>query len=187
MVLTLKKPINVFLDLDGVMVDLDSGLHRAIGRGYPTEILPDFEFKQYIHQMYADVVKSSGSLREFWGNLPAMTNYWELFDTIVANHGYPTILTATPKEYPVGCPEDVEAAQGKRDWVARRLSANVPVITTRSNRKQDFIVQGSTNILIDDYLANIKRWRDAGGIAIHHTSIDRSIAEFLKVLQDVSS
>ena len=179
--------VNIFLDLDGVMVDLGKGLHDAIGRGYPEERMPEDRFNSYIKTMYADVADVCGSIEAFWATVPPLADYRVLFDHIVNVNGLPTILTATPKEYDVGCPEDIQAANGKKMWVKTFLSTDAKAITTRSNKKQTFIVPGEVNILIDDYIANIKRWRYAGGIAIHHTDIKTTIDALDKVLADVGS
>ena len=33
------------------------------------------------------------------------------------------------------------------------------------------------NVLIDDYIKNIKEWESKGGIGVHHTSVGKSIGE----------
>ena len=53
------------------------------------------------------------------------------------------------------------------------------LILRSADRKQEFAT--SDTILIDDRADNIQRWKDAGGIGIHHTSAENTI----KQLQDL--
>ena len=40
---------------------------------------------------------------------------------------------------------------------------------------------GSSNVLIDDYIKNIREWESAGGIGIHHTNVGKSIGELKRL------
>jgi hypothetical protein len=40
---------------------------------------------------------------------------------------------------------------------------------------------GSSNILIDDYIKNIREWENAGGIGIHHTNVGKSVTELKRL------
>ena len=40
---------------------------------------------------------------------------------------------------------------------------------------------GEPNVLIDDYMKNIKEWEAKGGIGIHHTNVGKTIAELKKL------
>ena len=40
---------------------------------------------------------------------------------------------------------------------------------------------GKPNVLIDDYIKNIREWESAGGIGIVHTSISKTLAELKKL------
>ena len=40
---------------------------------------------------------------------------------------------------------------------------------------------GEPNVLIDDYMKNIKEWNAKGGIGIHHTNTGKTIAELKKL------
>ena len=39
------------------------------------------------------------------------------------------------------------------------------------------MTDGKPNVLIDDYLKNIKEWEAKGGIGIHHTNISKTLGE----------
>ena len=50
--------------------------------------------------------------------------------------------------------------------------------------KQKFARDGRTqapNILIDDHIKNVREWESKGGIAIHHTSVERTLAKLGKL------
>ena len=50
--------------------------------------------------------------------------------------------------------------------------------------KQRFARDGRTqapNILIDDHEKNIREWESKGGIGIHHTSVERTIARLKEI------
>ena len=36
---------------------------------------------------------------------------------------------------------------------------------------------GKPNVLIDDYMKNIKEWESSGGIGVHHTSVSKTLGE----------
>ncbi len=40
---------------------------------------------------------------------------------------------------------------------------------------------GSSNLLIDDYIKNIKEWETAGGIGIIHTDTGKTLGELKKL------
>jgi hypothetical protein len=73
---------------------------------------------------------------------------------------------------------DESSKIGKFVWVKR----NVPgtkLILRSAERKQEFATPNS--ILIDDRADNIQRWKDAGGIGIHHTSASDTIQQLKKI------
>ena len=50
--------------------------------------------------------------------------------------------------------------------------------------KKRFAKDGRTkrpNVLVDDHPKNIKEWEDQGGIGIHHTSVNKTIAQLKKL------
>jgi hypothetical protein len=53
------------------------------------------------------------------------------------------------------------------------------LILRSAERKQEFATPNS--ILIDDRADNIQRWKDVGGVGIHHTSAENTINELEKL------
>jgi hypothetical protein len=153
--------VQVYCDLDGVLVDFEGGFLRNFGFAHDT--VSESEMWRYIT-----------SHKRHWHDLPMMHDAEELWDFIKPLK--PTILT--------GCPRSgYEAAdQGKREWCANMLGADVPVITCLSKNKPQHMSSKPLNILIDDLEKNKKRWVEAGGVPVLHTSAAESIKELSNLL-----
>jgi hypothetical protein len=85
------------------------------------------------------------------------------------------VLSATPA---IGKIE--YARQDKFLWCAWRLPPIVVNIVDHAIKKQTFAAPDA--ILIDDSLRNCTQWREAGGIAIYHTSYKETVAELERIL-----
>ena len=64
-------------------------------------------------------------------------------------------------------------------WLAeKRNLREVNLLKVMRSQKQQFAqTNGKPNVLVDDYIKNIKRMRSKGGIGVHHTSVSKSIGE----------
>jgi hypothetical protein len=192
------KEFAIYLDLDGVLANYDSGmidfgfdvdpsLKKSLnqsGTGHPLK-----------RQMYERVKGTA-----FYRHLPLMSGAVELYRACY--DAEPIILTASPK---FGAGEDdyyvnpywLGAAYHKRVWVETRLlpqvvgldeltfsfPSRVPIpderfICTTSAQKWKFMHRkhSAHQILIDDRIANVTAWAKAGGVGILHLSAEQSIA-----------
>lgn len=162
------QPI-VFVDLDGVLVDLKKGLGQIVGIDL-AEVVGD-EF----HNIFVEFTKSLsyGETVEFWKNLPKTIDCDQIWKAV--KFYKPLILTSI---------SGVEAAAyGKQLWCWNNLgieSARV-FCTKNSNEKQFYASKKS--ILIDDFGKNIRQFEDAGGTVIHHTDTASTINQFKKFIQ----
>lgn len=155
--------VHIFCDLDGVQFDFEQGF--VLMFGFPHNSVKDGKMWQLIN-----------SRPEFWTSLPRMHDAELLWDFI--KDYYPTILT--------GCPPGkgfYQADEGKRKKCNEHFGFHVPVITDLS-RNKPLHMKNPGDILIDDMEKNIRRWEDAGGRGVLHTSAESSI-EQLKILLDV--
>jgi hypothetical protein len=66
----------------------------------------------------------------------------------------------------------LDSRVAKHDWVNKELPG-VHLILRSAKNKKEFATPKS--ILIDDRIANIIDWREAGGIAIHHINAKQTI------------
>lgn len=151
--------IGINCDLDGVLADFERGFHIFYGV-HPHDI-PEPE-------MWSKILSNP----DHWVNLPAMPGAIRLWAKIAPYNA--RIIT--------GCPSTgyQHAAEGKRAWCLRELGPQVEVITTYSRYKTKHI-KSPGDILIDDMEKNCKRWEEAGGVAILHTSADETIAQLEKL------
>lgn len=146
---------HIFCDLDGVQVDFEGGFLAQYGFAHNS--VPE-------GSMWKAITRNPNH----WERLPQLADASVLWAYISKYE--PTILT--------GCPSSgyKQAVLGKRAWVVQYLGAHVAVITCRSRDKQLHMINPG-DILIDDMLKNCKRWREAGGVAIHHTSAEDTIRQ----------
>lgn len=170
-----------FIDLDGVMVDLDAGLLEQLNFKFPEE--RSDENKIIVDTMWDNLMDMRPT---FWKDLKPMYGYLTLYDEIKTLHGAPIVLSATPTEY-TGEKEEW-CKRLKIEWVRRYLGEEQArrTIITKSKLKQNFICRanGTKSVLIDDFDSNITRWHEAGGIAIHHVGNESTIKELRKLKHD---
>uniref|UniRef100_A0A7S3XPZ0 Uncharacterized protein n=2 Tax=Heterosigma akashiwo TaxID=2829 RepID=A0A7S3XPZ0_HETAK len=141
---------NIFCDLDGVLVDFDSGVQQITGK-MPSEMHPK--------TMWPQLARAE----DFYNGLSWMPDGKELWDRIQSQR--PTILT--------GLPMGRWAEAQKRAWCARELGAGVPVDTCLSRDKWRRARPGA--VLVDDRFSLQEKWVEAGGVFIHHQSTSQTI------------
>lgn len=144
----------LFIDMDGVLVDFDRGYELAVG------VRP-----VYAHDESLDWTPLL-ALPDFWLTLPPMPDAYMLWG--VARQHQPTILTGVPKVFP-------GTAEQKRQWIAKNLVEDVPVITCPSREKFKHGRPG--DVLIDDRPKCGKPWVEMGGVWIVHTSAAESLRQ----------
>ena len=149
----------IYCDMDGVIVDFEGGYEDLTGRNIRGQhIKGDAAFWQPI----------SDAGEDFWVNLEWMKDGKQLWDYIKPYS--PKLLSAPSREQ--------SSRTGKEKWVAEHLP-NVPLLLKAADQKQ--LYASPKSILIDDRVDNIKRWNDAGGIGIHHTSASNTIEQLKKL------
>lgn len=151
--------MRIYLDLDGVMADMDT--HFIDYFGVDPQSLDD------------DVMwKKINSYHDFYANLPLMKDAKELFDKIVWDFECDvTILTACPKS------NYKNAAIQKRAWVRKHLSKHLTVIPMLGGANKALFMHEPGDILIDDMEKNCKAWEELGGKAIVHKNAADTIAK----------
>lgn len=152
------KP-QLFLDCDGVLADFDSAAQEIFGM--PPRVAED---KIGTPKFWAGIRRR----RNFYRHLPLMPDAREFFDAVV--HLSPVILT--------GCPVGGWAEPQKIAWAAEHFPGT-RMITCMSRDKCKHMRHG--DVLVDDYLKYKSRWEEAGGIFIHHTSAQTSLAELARI------
>jgi len=107
--------------------------------------------------------------RDFWATLdwmPGAQRMWKLINKYNAN-----ILSAYSNR-------DANSRKGKKQWLAKFAKPTGKIhLVLRADKQKYATTGGKANILIDDYIKNIKEWENAGGIGIHHLSPTQTIAQ----------
>lgn len=156
--------MHVYLDMDGVLVDLWNGFVSVSGY-----TLKD---KRYSGNS-KDLWKHALETPKFWESLDKMHDADRLLEYVAANVDKEKlkILSATSKHF-----ESCETE--KRVWVGNHTSiddSKVHVVERAAKKEFAVNADGSPNVLIDDYEKNIKEWEAAGGIGVHHTCAESTI------------
>lgn len=143
----------LYLDCDGVLADFDRGAEAILGMRPKA-----FQQRYNIGRMWAKLA----SAPDFYGTLPLMPGAVELFDAV--KHLDPVILT--------GLPRGNWAADQKVRWAAEHFPGT-RIITCMAVNKRNHCVPG--DVLVDDTLKHAHLWEEAGGIFIHHKSVQETL------------
>lgn len=138
----------LFLDLDGVMADLEGDYLNRFG--HPMD---EAESK-------AKMWSSINGIEDYFYHLPMMAGALEFYRDIKRYD--PIILTSCPTS------RYAEVATQKMRWVRKNLDPDVLVITVDGSDRKQYFVQHKGDILVDDYGKNCREWASAGGTAIQH-------------------
>ena len=158
---------DVYVDMDGVLVD------------FFTQWAKLMKVKTYRDISKRDIPKALKKIVDtpnFWEDLPTLSGYKELLNTIKQVKGKYKILSS-----PLA--NDPNVDPGKREWVRRNLGFFKPeqVIIDHNKSKYAKKADGTPNLLIDDFGKNVNAWQSAGGIAIkHHTTTTGNTVNAIK-------
>lgn len=165
-----EKLGTIYCDMDGVLADFMKGAHDVLGHAFDDKDLNKMN-PNHKQNTRDKVAKHPG----FWEDLPLMPGALQLWKFINKYNAH--ILTAYPSWDPGG-------KKGKRIWVKKHLN-NLPderFHAVQRAEKQDYAkTDGKPNILIDDYIKNIKEFEAAGGIGIHHIDAETTISKLKKL------
>ena len=157
----LKSEIpHVYLDMDGVLVNLEKGAFKVHGKQ-----LSDVKKPERWEKITAT--------KDFWKDLEWMPGAKVLWNFLKPYA--PSIMSAFARSEP-------NSANGKKEWLKKnveKLPSGRVNLVMRSD-KQKFARDGRTqapNILVDDHSKNIREWEANGGIGIHHTSVKKTIVK----------
>ena len=153
---------HVYLDMDGVLVNLEKGAFKVHGK----------QLSQVPKPARWEKIRDT---ENFWRDLEWMPGAKKLWNFLKPYS--PSIMSAYARSEP-------NSAKGKEDWLKKnveKLPRGRINLVMRSD-KQRFARDGRTqspNILVDDHPKNIREWEANGGIGIHHTSVNKTIARLI--------
>ena len=154
-----KEIKRIFVDMDGVLADFNTGVETLTGREFPNN--------DQGHNDY-DERKEELTNKRLFRNLPPMPDMYDLV-AYIRHTGLPwEILTAA------GVINRELVVFDKNEWIREHVSPSVVVTCTMTgSQKGMFAIKGS--VLIDDRQKNLDAWEAHGGIGILHTSAEDTI------------
>lgn len=159
--LEIKQDYKIYCDLDGVLVDFVKGYKKLTGKRPPkAETQKD-------KRVFWEEVDKAGS--NFWADLEWKSDGRVLWNYIKKFN--PEILSSPSSSK--------TSREGKKDWMDKYLP-DVKLNLEQSRSKQRYAKPN--RILIDDRADICQKWENAGGIAIHHTTANRTIKELQKIM-----
>ena len=150
----MEKNYNLFVDMDGVLVDFNKGYYDLTGID-----IGDNHYSS--SQFFAPITKAGV---KYWEDLEWTPDGKELWSYL--KNYTPKLLSAPTRDH--------SSIVGKKLWVERELPG-VDLILRSAGRKKEFANPNS--ILIDDRESNINDWNESGGIGILHTSTKETIKQ----------
>jgi len=147
----------LYCDMDMVLVDFLKGAEQVMGEPFATA---DRDTR------WDKICSTKG----FWENLDWMPGAKKLYQRVAKYDNH--ILSAYSGK-------DGNSRIGKMKWLSKNTKfkrGNIHLVF-RSQKQQYATTDGKPNVLIDDYIKNIKEWESKGGIGVHHTSVGKSIGE----------
>lgn len=162
------QPI-IFVDLDGVLVDLVSGLSGVVGE--KMDSANNDVFRKHYYKLVASL--NHKDLMSFWTNLPPTKDCMTIWNSL--KHLQPLILTAVT--------DSMVTCEGKKNWVEKHLQIPRERVfcACKSREKQNYA--SPNTILIDDYDKNIEQFKEKGGHGILHTRTKKTLKELAKILE----
>ena len=151
----------IYCDLDEVLVDFMRGADAAVGGSF---------VKMNKDERWNKVNQTKG----FWANLGWKPNAKRLHDFIIRYN--PHVLSAYPDR-------DPNARNGKMKWLKKNTGfkrGNIHLVL-RSQKKNYATTDDKPNVLIDDYIKNIREWEAKGGTGVHHTDVGKTISELKRL------
>ena len=151
----------IYCDLDEVLVDFMRGANAAVGGDF---------VKMDADERWNRINQVKG----FWANLGWKPNAKKLHDFIIRYN--PHVLSAHTGRDPT-------SKVGKMKWLKKNTGfkrANIHLVM-RSQKQSYATTDDKPNVLIDDYIKNIREWEAKGGIGIHHTDVGKTISELKRL------
>lgn len=143
--------MQIFVDMDGVLADFDTGYKAMIGPMGGKEA-DDVDWKKV------------RGIPGFYAALPPMPDFETLWAALEPHN--PIILTGVPSDVP-------EAVENKRAWAVKHIGPHAQMIGCKSKEK---CLHGKPgDVLIDDWEKYKHLWLGMGGHWITHVSAAESV------------
>lgn len=167
----------VYIDLDGVIADLDTQFKKYTGLTLKEK--RDILHSQNNYSIY-NFWKDFIDVKGFWSEIPKFEYSDLLVERTIEEHGIQNVrILSSPVKYIKICTTE------KQRWVEKHypyLKDKIHIVP-RYLKKQF----AKNNILIDDYKKNIDEWNKNNGIGIHHVTYKTTMLklEIYKILESI--
>ena len=152
---------SIYCDMDMVLCDFLKGAEKVIGMPFP------LANKQGRWEKISDT-------KDFWANLEWMPGAKKIVQSIMRYDAH--ILSAFSTK-------DPNSKSGKMKWLSKNADfkrGNIHLVQ-RAQKQAYAMTDGEPNVLIDDYIKNVKEWEAKGGIGIHHTAVPKTLNELKRL------
>ncbi len=148
---------SIYCDMDQVLCAFMKAADSAVGGSF-------------VQADKTDRWNKINQVKGFWENLEWMPGAKALYKKIMKYDAH--ILSAYSGRDPT-------SRTGKMKWLAKNTDFKRSKINLvmRSQKQRFATTDGKPNVLVDDYIKNIKEWESKGGIGVHHTTVSKSISE----------
>lgn len=161
----------IYCDMDMVLVNFIAGANQALADAGETASFTDKGQHNQKDKKW-EILKG---VDKFWAKLKPMPDAMQLWKFIKKYNPY--ILSTPSARMPTSKPE-------KKEWLKKNLGMrNIKGVhlVPREDKQKWAVTNGSPNILIDDYIKNIREWEAKGGIGVHHTDAASTIQKLKKL------
>ena len=151
----LSPSTDIYVDMDGVLADFFGEWAKIMQVNHFSQINKKHDID--------DALQKIRDTDEFWLNLPLLPQATTLLYLIKKVKGSYNICSSPLADDPRSEPH-------KREWIKRNLDFFPPKNVYITHNKQNYAknLDGTPNILIDDYGVNINAWEEAGGIGFKY-------------------
>jgi hypothetical protein len=160
----IAEAYEVFLDMDGVLVNFDGQMVDTFGKNFET-MANELGSKEIWRQ-----VEEQGA--DFWLGMRPLPGYNQLV-SYIRDSGVPMfILTAPPKPKNVDVKYIQDVMKWKTQWIRRHVGGT-KMLFAYSGEKGKYAKPN--RILVDDWKENLSDWKSKGGIPIQHVNAVNTI------------
>ena len=160
----------IYCDMDQVLCNFLKGAEKALGKSYTDK---DYWNRPESGDKKKELTQNHPHLYRDLEWMPDGKKLWNFISEY-----NPRILSAAPTEWMPNATKD------KHQWLSKNTSIpkkDINIVARKDKRKYAVDERGQPAILIDDHPKNIKEWKAAGGIGVHHTSSSKTIAQLKKM------
>jgi len=168
----MNKIHTIYLDLDGVFVDLQSKIDEIFGAGTQYGDIPAKRF-------WAEMEK----IPHLFNNLDQIPGSRSLFKYIESLQDIYNIEIAILTSIPIATGSLGTAREDKIRWVRRNLSETIPVITVLGGKNKAKYANPNS-ILVDDLPRNVELFKAEGGNAILHKDNAETIIKLMSMFPE---